>query len=507
VSPTGQSGPDLFEAAARAELDRRAPLAARMRPRTLDDVVGQAHLLGPGAALRVLLESDRLSSAIFFGPPGTGKTTVAGLAAGLTRKELVQLSAVSAGVKDVREVLDAARARLGRHGTGTILFLDEIHRFSRSQQDALLPGVEDGTIVLIGATTENPFFSINAPLLSRSTLWRFDQLGTAELVEVARRALRLEDATIADDALSACVDLAEGDARAVLTTLEVAIALARARSRARSAVAEPVATPGAGGGDPGDAGAFGDPGVVVGVEDVEAARTTRALRHGRDEHYDLISALIKSVRGSDPDAGVYWLARLLAAGEDPRFVARRLVILASEDVAMADPTALLVAEAAARALDRVGLPEAALNLAQAVVHLAAAPKSNRSAAALWRAQRDVATRPAGAVPAHCATRTTRGPRHSATAPATSILTMTREVGSTPSTYRTSSQAPATTSRRTTAPSGRWPSGSPACGATTMAGTTVPARRASRWRRTRTGCETPSRATSSSAATARSPRRG
>ncbi len=408
MSPTGQSGPDLFEAAARAELDRRAPLAARMRPRTLDDVVGQAHLLGPGAALRVLLESDRLSSAIFFGPPGTGKTTVAGLAAGLTRKELVQLSAVSAGVKDVREVLDAARARLGRHGTGTILFLDEIHRFSRSQQDALLPGVEDGTIVLIGATTENPFFSINAPLLSRSTLWRFDQLGTAELVEVARRALRLEDATIADDALAACVDLAEGDARAVLTTLEVAIALARVRSRARSAAAGPVATPGSGGGDrgdagaagdPGAAGAAGDPGVVVGVEDVEAARTTRALRHGRDEHYDLISALIKSVRGSDPDAGVYWLARLLAAGEDPRFVARRLVILASEDVAMADPTALLVAEAAARALDRVGLPEAALNLAQAVVHLAAAPKSNRSAAALWRAQRDVATRPAGAVPA------------------------------------------------------------------------------------------------------------
>ena len=412
MSRTGQSGPDLFEAAASAELARRAPLAARMRPRTLDDVVGQAHLLAPGAALRVLLESDRLSSAIFFGPPGTGKTTVAGLAAGLTRKELVQLSAVSAGVKDVREVLDAARSRLGRHGMGTILFLDEIHRFSRSQQDALLPGVEDGTIVLIGATTENPFFSINAPLLSRSTLWRFDQLGTADLVEVARRALLLEDARIADEALAACVDLAEGDARAVLTTLEVAVALARARARAEEPAASvseaPTPATGAtgraggvegGGVEGGGAEGGGAGGVVVGIEDVEAARTTRALRHGRDEHYDIVSALIKSIRGSDPDAGVYWLARLLAAGEDPRFVARRLVILASEDIAMADPTALLVADAAASALDRVGLPEAALNLAQAVVHLAAAPKSNRSAAALWRAQQDVATRPAGAVPA------------------------------------------------------------------------------------------------------------
>ncbi|HXZ83363.1 MAG TPA: replication-associated recombination protein A [Acidimicrobiales bacterium] len=363
---------DLFEAAAAEELSRRAPLATRMRPATLAEFVGQRHLVGPGATLRALIEADRLSSAVFFGPAGSGKTTLARIVAARSAKAFLQLSATSAGVKDIRDALEEARRQLGTTGRGTILFLDEIHRFSRAQQDALLPGVEEGVVVLIGATAENPFFSLTSPLLSRSTLWRFEPIGREDLAELGRRAVDLEHAEIEPDGLEACCDLADGDARAMVTTLEIAIAVARARA---------------------------DAALVIGRDDVEAARTTRALRHGRDAHYDLISALIKSVRGSDPDAGVYWLARLLAAGEDPRFVARRLVILSSEDVGLADPLALVVAEAAAAALDRVGLPEAALNLAEAVVYLATAPKSNRTAAAIWAAQSDVENGPLGAVPA------------------------------------------------------------------------------------------------------------
>ena len=359
---------DLFSGAAADRLASRAPLAARLRPRTLDDIVGQRHLVGPGAPLRALIESDRLTSAILWGPPGTGKTTLATVVATATAKHFVPLSAVTAGVKDVREVVEGARRLLGEQGRGTILFLDEVHRFNRSQQDALLPSVEEGLLVLIGATTENPFFEVNAPLLSRSTLWRLEPLTDEDLAEVVARGLAAEGSTAAPDAVAALVGLADGDARAVLTTLEVALALAGDRP--------------------------------VTLEDVERARHTRLQHYGEDDHYDQVSAFIKSVRGSDPDAGLYWLARMLESGEDARFIARRLVILASEDVGEADPLALVVADAAARAVEFVGLPEAQLNLAQAVVHLACAPKSNRVTVALGRAQRDVREAPRGDVPAH-----------------------------------------------------------------------------------------------------------
>jgi putative ATPase len=385
-SPPSRAGsgrpPDLFDVAADEELTSRAPLAARLRPRRLDEVVGQRHLLGPGAPLRALVEDDRLSSAVFFGPPGTGKTTVARLLAEHTARRFRALSAVDAGVKDVRNELDDARRALGTEGRGTILFLDEVHRFNKAQQDALLHGVEEGVIVLVGATTENPFFALNAPLLSRSTLWRFEALTPDDLRELAERALRVEGFEAEPDAITRLVDLVEGDARAVLTTLEVAMALARGRVR----------------GSPEPSPAENEPVPTISMEDVEGARETRAFRHGREEHYDLISALIKSVRGSDPDAGLYWMARLIEAGEDPRYVARRLVILASEDVGMADPHALGIAAAAAHAVEFVGLPEAGLNLAQAVVHLALAPKSNRVATGWWAAQRDVRDRPLGPVP-------------------------------------------------------------------------------------------------------------
>lgn len=382
---------DLFASAVEDRLARRAPLAARLRPRNLDEVVGQEQLLGEGRPLRVLITSDRLTSLILWGPPGTGKTTIARLVAGATSKAFEPLSAVTAGVKDVREVVERAKSRLGEQGRGTILFLDEVHRFNRTQQDALLPHVEDGLLVLIGATTENPFFSLTGPLLSRSTLFRLEALTAADLVTVMERALTdrerglgKEPTEIDADALEHLADRSEGDARHALTCLELAHALAIETARARAPE------------EPG----VDEPPPRITIAEAEAALAMRVLRYGDDDHYDVVSAFIKSIRGSDPDAGLYWLARMLEAGEDARFIARRLVILASEDVGMADPTALLVADAAARAVELVGLPEAGINLAHAVIHLALAPKSNSVITALGAALETVRRLPAGAVPAH-----------------------------------------------------------------------------------------------------------
>lgn len=348
---------DLFESAAHEELRSRGPLAARLRPRTIDEVVGQEHLLGDGKPLRRLVESDRLQSIILWGPPGTGKTSIAHAISVSVSAVFEQLSAVSAGVKDVREVIERARERLGSQGRRTILFLDEIHRFSKSQQDALLPAVEDGSIVLIGATTENPAFQVNSALMSRSVLLRLTPLSDAALRTLIEKGCSLLDVLIDSAALDDIVRRCGGDGRQALTLLEIASALC-------------------------DGGS-------ISVSDVESAIGSTALRYSLDDHYDVISAFIKSMRGSDPQAAVLYLARMLASGEDPRFIARRLVIFASEDVGLADPQALVQAVAASQAVEAVGLPEAQLNLAQATVYLATASKSNAVAQAIWTSRAEV----------------------------------------------------------------------------------------------------------------------
>jgi putative ATPase len=369
------SGNDLFSAAAQEHLRSAGPMADRLRPRSLDEVVGQEHLLGPGQALRALVDADRLSSIILWGPPGTGKTTIARLIAQASSKEFVPLSAVTATVKDIREVSAAAQLRLGSRGVGTILFLDEIHRFTKSQQDALLPGVESGLLVLIGATTENPYFEVNPPLMSRSTLFRLHVLNQEAMLKLAARALTLEQAEADPEAVEHLIDRSGGDGRQLLTSLEVALALASSRDDNAET-------------------------VRVVLIDAEGALGASAVRYGRDDHYDVVSAFIKSIRGSDPDAALHWLARMLTAGEDARFIARRLVIAASEDIGMADPFSLLIAQAAAQAVEFVGLPEARINLAQATVHLALAPKSNSAYQGLIEATVDVEDGAIGEVPPH-----------------------------------------------------------------------------------------------------------
>ena len=346
-----------------------------MRPRNLDEVVGQEHLVGLGKPLRVLIESDQLSSVILWGPPGIGKTSLAEVMATQSSAHFVRLSAVSSGVKDIRETIAQAQHLLGEKQRRTMVFIDEIHRFSTSQQDALLPAVESGLLVLVGATTENPFFEVNAPLRSRSTLFHLEPLSATHLSVLVERGCAAENAHLDEVAKKHLLDMAQGDGRQILTSLEVACALAR------SDVSN---TPGKQ--------------VVVSLADVEAALSTSALRYGRDDHYDVISAFIKSIRGSAVDAAIHWLARMLVAGEDPRFIARRLVILASEDIGMADPTSLLVATACAQAVEHVGMPEAQLNLAQATIHLASAPKSNSTSNAIWSAMSEVRSGGIGEVP-------------------------------------------------------------------------------------------------------------
>jgi putative ATPase len=352
---------DLFADAAREHMSGAAPLAQRARPATLEEFVGQRQILGERSALRLAIENDRVGSMVFYGPPGSGKTTLARIVAARTGAAFEELSAVSATVSEVRAVLARARERLGAHGQRTILFLDEIHRFNKAQQDALLPAVEEGLVTLIGATTENPYFEVNSALMSRMQLYTLEPLADEDVVEVVRRGAAILGVAVSDELAASIARSAGGDGRSALNILELA---------AQTAEAE---------------------GVELTEEHVADAARKRPLVYDRsgDLHYDFTSAFIKSMRGSDPDAAVYYLVAMLEAGEDPRFVARRMVILASEDVGDADPQALVVAVAAAQALEHVGLPEAKLNLAQAAIYLASAPKSNAVTRALGAATRDV----------------------------------------------------------------------------------------------------------------------
>lgn len=369
---------DLFEANKAEQLSSRAPLATRMRPRTLDELVGQEHVIGPGTLLRKAIEADRLSSLILWGPPGTGKTTTARVIANSTRAHFVAVSAVTSGVADLRKAIKEASDRLGMNGTRTVLFIDEIHRFNKAQQDAILPHVEDGTVILIGATTENPSFEVNAPLLSRSRVITLHSLTDENINEIARRALvdserglGKETLSIEVEALDLLANLANGDARFALNTLEFA---------------------GTGVGE--------DRTITSELVQEAAQRRAATYDKGGDDHFDAISALHKTLRGSDADAALYWLARMLERGDDPLYVVRRLVRFASEDVGLADPAALELAVAAQQAVHFIGMPEGALALAELTVYLALAPKSNAIYAAYNQVRDDVANTRNDPVPMH-----------------------------------------------------------------------------------------------------------
>jgi putative ATPase len=352
---------DLFSEAAERRAGDVAPLAARLRPERLEDFVGQAEIVGPGSALARAIAEDRVGSAVFYGPPGSGKTTLARIVAGATGAAFEELSAVSASVADVRAVLARAKERLGAEGRRTILFLDEIHRFNKAQQDALLPAVESGLLTLIGATTENPYFEVNSALLSRTQVYELLPLSGDELAVIVRRGAESLGAELSDELVELVAAKAGGDGRSALNILELAWSTAQSE------------------------------GVALEARHVEDAARLRPIVYdkGGDAHYDFTSAFIKSIRGSDPDAALYYLAAMLEGGEDPRFIARRLIVHASEDIGMADSQALLVAAAAAHAVEHVGLPEAQLNLAHATIYLATAPKSNAVVKAIGAARRDV----------------------------------------------------------------------------------------------------------------------
>lgn len=379
---------DLWEKQRREAHRKVEPLAVRMRPRTLDEFVGQEHFLGPGKLLRRMLDADRLTSLILHGPPGTGKTTLAEVLAKTTRSRFERANAAMVGVKDVRCIIDEATRAIELNGARTVFFLDEIHRFNRAQQDVLLSDVERGIIILIGATTENPYFAVNSALVSRSTVFRFEPLTVEDVESVVRRAIADPDRgygmlnlRVSDEAIGHWATISDGDARRALGALEVAV-LSTASKDNREAP---------------DGGAIE---IDLAIAEESIQRKAIVYDATGDEHYDIISAFIKSMRGSDPDAAVYWLARMVVAGEDPLFIARRIAILASEDIGNADPRALQVAANAYEIVERIGWPEAQLTLAQAAIYMAIAPKSNASAMAIWNACSDVKKGRTVDVPTH-----------------------------------------------------------------------------------------------------------